>query len=267
MKFYFRKIYYFFVRSVIFLFSGRRSGISKYSVINLILKLLGYKYIRWDVITKMNHDFEYDLNFKDAYSESLNIADMNDNDFSPKWQFHISSWCAEYATRIDGDFIELGVYKGRHAISNIVYTNFWKIDKKYYLVDSFSGLNSDSSSDLEVQQYGSSYKEEYLYESCVDAFKNYENVVIVKGVVPEILPKIDIKAIAYMHIDMNAVYPEIEALNFFYNKVSKGGVILLDDYGQSALHIHQKKAFDELAESLGVKILSLPTGQGIIIKP
>jgi O-methyltransferase len=65
---------------------------------------------------------------------------------------------------------------------------------------------------------------------------------------------------------MNCVIPEIEAAEFFWDKLVCGGVIVLDDYGWKGHHL-QKQAFDEFAAKRGIKILSLPTGQGLIIKP
>jgi hypothetical protein len=45
-----------------------------------------------------------------------------------------------------------------------------------------------------------------------------------------------------------------------------GGIIVLDDYGWRK-QINEKIAFDRFSELRNVKVLSLPTGQGIIIKP
>jgi hypothetical protein len=45
-----------------------------------------------------------------------------------------------------------------------------------------------------------------------------------------------------------------------------GAIMCLDDYNW-VHHIHQKIAFDKFAEERGVKILNLPTGQGILMKP
>ena len=64
---------------------------------------------------------------------------------------------------------------------------------------------------------------------------------------------------------MNCVRPEIAAAEFFWPKLVSGGIMLLDDYGFSA-HIDQKDAFDLFAARIGVQILSLPTGQGLMIK-
>jgi hypothetical protein len=44
-----------------------------------------------------------------------------------------------------------------------------------------------------------------------------------------------------------------------------GAVVLLDDYAFTGCEA-QKQAIDELAEELSFTTLSLPTGQGLIIK-
>ena len=47
----------------------------------------------------------------------------------------------------------------------------------------------------------------------------------------------------------------------------KGGVIVLDDYGYANATNEQKVAHDLFAKSKKVEILSLPTCQGLLIKP
>ena len=82
---------------------------------------------------------------------------------------------------------------------------------------------------------------------------------------PETLRLIDLHVFAFVSLDMNCVRPEIAAAEFFWPKLVSGGIMLLDDYGFSA-HIDQKDAFDLFATRIGVQILSLPTGQGLMIK-
>jgi hypothetical protein len=64
---------------------------------------------------------------------------------------------------------------------------------------------------------------------------------------------------------MNCAIPEQEALRYFWPKMESGGIIVLDDYGFSG-HESQKRVADEFAVSVGAKVLSLPTGQGLILK-
>ena len=54
--------------------------------------------------------------------------------------------------------------------------------------------------------------------------------------------------------------------NFFFKKISKGGLILLDDYCNGELFREIKNSWDNYAKLNNFSILSLPTGQGLIIK-
>ena len=72
--------------------------------------------------------------------------------------------------------------------------------------------------------------------------------------------------VASLSIDMNCAGPEEEALRHFWPKLESGGIVVLDDYGFSG-HESQKHTADRFAASVGVKILSVPTGQGLLLKP
>ena len=72
--------------------------------------------------------------------------------------------------------------------------------------------------------------------------------------------------IAYASIDMNVAAAEMAAAEQLWPRLAPGAPMLLDDYGWAA-HVNQKKAWDAWAQREGVTILSLPTGQGLILKP
>jgi hypothetical protein len=65
---------------------------------------------------------------------------------------------------------------------------------------------------------------------------------------------------------MNCAAPEIAAAEYFWDKLVPGAVIVLDDYGWK-IHYEQKEKFDRFAARKGVRVLALPTGQGLIFKP
>ena len=150
-------------------------------------------------------------------------------------------------------------------MSNISYLNFVKFkDRRYYLFDTFTGLDPEFSIEQELKQYRFAYPDSY--EFVKKSFQEFNNVIIVKGPVPTTLSQVTIDKVAYLSIDMNVVVPEIRALEFFWLKLVPGAIVILDDYAQMC-HENQKRAMDQFATSVGIKILSLPTGQGIIIKP
>jgi hypothetical protein len=65
---------------------------------------------------------------------------------------------------------------------------------------------------------------------------------------------------------MNIANPEVAAMEFFWEKLVPGAVVLLDDYGFQD-YCEQQQALDEFALSKGVSIATLPTGQGLLLKP
>jgi hypothetical protein len=72
--------------------------------------------------------------------------------------------------------------------------------------------------------------------------------------------------VAYLCIDMNIAYPERAALEHFWPKLVRGAVVILDDYGWMQCR-RQKEVIDTLAQSWDVQVWTLPTGQGLLIKP
>jgi hypothetical protein len=64
---------------------------------------------------------------------------------------------------------------------------------------------------------------------------------------------------------MNCTVPEIGAASFFWERLVSGGMILLDDYAYSGYE-EQNRAFNLFAAERNTEVLTLPTGQGLILK-
>lgn len=217
------------------------------------------------VATSNNCDFVKDPKFVAAYKQALSTNPGKDYDM--KWRVYIVCTLADIVKHHAGDFVECGVYTGAYSKAVIEYTNFVSLNKTFYLMDTFDGLDLSQirKEELEagVKQYLDQYKN--VYDQVVESFSGLP-VNIIKGKIPDTLPLCKTEKVCYLSIDMNVVQPEIAAANYFWDKIVSGGVIVLDDYG-FPMHIEQKKAFDVFAKERGVNILSLPTGQGIIFKP
>lgn len=217
--------------------------------------------------TYHNADFIKTPRFEQVYKEVKEIGGHLLDNYDIQWRIHVITWFANHVKHLDGDFVDCGVNTGFCPMAVIRYTEFEKLKKKYFLFDTFYGMDERFSSPQEMDRhkklgYG---KNDELYKEVEERFSPWD-VEIVKGAIPETLTKPDIKQVAYLSVDMNAVLPEIEALNFFWDKMVRGGVIVLDDYGYPGSEA-QKKAHDEFARSKGVEVMSLPTCQGVIMKP
>jgi hypothetical protein len=212
--------------------------------------------------TVHNDDFASQPRFQQAYALGKATGSWHDCDL--RWRIHVLLWGASWATRLEGAFVECGVYRGGFARAIIDYTNFASLNRDYYLFDTFAGFDEAQLSAAERE----SVLPAYCYEDCFAAVQRecatMPFVKLVRGAVPASL--VDVGPVAFLSIDMNCSAPEIAAARFFWPRLVKGAPILLDDYG-FALHREQKRAFDALAAEWGVEILSLPTGQGLIFKP
>ena len=137
--------------------------------------------------------------------------------------------------------------------------------RRFHLLDTFSGFPASSLTAEERRRRRPADFGDTLDEVRA-TFRPFPNVVIVPGLVPETLAAVQAEKICYLSLDMNAVGPEIAAAETFWPRMSSGAVIVLDDYGWP-FHEPQKREFDAFAARRGVKVLPVPTGQGLIFKP
>lgn len=190
-----------------------------------------------------------------------------------QWRVHIALWCASTAAKLEGDFVECGVFVGFMSSAVMKHLDWSGRGKMFYLIDTFEGPDA---SQFSAGELGRGRKEEtehlrkiggyrYSLESVQRNFQEWKNVKLIKGLVPEILTQCPAEKVAYLHLDMNCVLPETSALRFFWDKLVPGGMILLDDYAFCGFD-DQHDAMNALAEEMGFSIASLPTGQGLIVK-
>ena len=158
----------------------------------------------------------------------------------------------------------------RGGLSSAVmhYLNWNSLDRSFYLFDTFCGfdpivLTPEEQALNYMEKSQAAYSE--CYEQAKQNFSEFKNVIFVRGTIPNTLNQVDIPKVAYLSIDMNCVQPEIAAAHHFWPKLCVGGMILLDDYTYGTTRI-QKQGFDQFAQEKNTLVLSLPTGQGLIIK-
>jgi len=215
-----------------------------------------------------NHDFMRNERFVHAYLRASGFSGVEYQNYY--WRVHVAIWCASLGLSLEGDFVECGVYKGLLSTAIMSYFDWNSTGRDFYLFDTFEGVDERQLSDDEIKKgtiayFREMYKED-IYQDVVRNFSEFSNVQIIKGIVPYSLETVDIKKVAYLSIDMNNALPEIAAVNYFWDRLSPGAPILLDDYGFINYEC-QKRAFDNWAKEHSIEILALPTGQGLIIKP
>jgi len=244
-------------------------------------RLLGYSgytifntrryYARDGLLTVHNDHFRSDPVFQAAYARGVKASQGIDPQLD--WRVHVALWAARAAVRLPGDFVECGVNAGFISSAIMQHLNWSTVAKRFYLIDTFDGPNLAQFSTEEIARGRRKVAEDALaagaylrdLERVRSNFAEWPNALVVPGTVPGVLPTLDIGKVAFLHIDLNCAQPEREALAFFWERLSPGGFVLLDDYAYLG-HECQARAIDDEAKILGCDILSLPTGQGLIVK-
>jgi hypothetical protein len=267
------------------------------AVFRVLARLAGLKISRLKgcynedgLFTNHNDSFRNRADFRAAYGRALQtlIKDPLDETAKAKysqwngsyiprtfgqWRVHIALWCASTSAKLNGDFVECGVFVGFISSAIMKYIDWNRQGKMFFLIDTFEGpdLNQFNKNEIirgrkeETERVRKIGGHNYSYETVKRNFQEWKNLKLIKGLVPDILKECPAEKVAYLHIDMNCAFPEISALRFFWDKMVPGGIVLLDDYAFSGFE-EQHNAMNDLAEELSFSIASLPTGQGLIIK-
>lgn len=174
------------------------------------------------------------------------------------WRTHTLCWAAESALALPGDFVECGTYQGYSAEVLMHFTQGLP-GRRAWLYDLF-----DPSGEAGEGHRMPAHSPELAAQARA-RFRRWGNVTVTQGKVPQILAEVAPERIAFLHIDMNNAEAEHGALEILFDRVSPGGLIVLDDYGWT-IHRAQKDSADEFMHARGLSVLELPTGQGLVVK-
>lgn len=209
--------------------------------------------------------------FQTAYRRGIKAADI---DYKIQWRAYVACWAASQAIRAGkGDFVECGVNRGFMSSVIMSYLGWNRLDRNFYLVDTFDGIREEILTDEEkaagyIENNRAALAQGDYVRGVEGARKNFAEwpqAHVVQGFVPEVLKELPVASVAFIHLDMNNVTPEKAAAEYFWPLMIKGGVMLLDDYAFIGYDL-TKKGMDDFAVAEDVEILSMPTGQGVLIK-
>jgi O-methyltransferase len=152
--------------------------------------------------------------------------------------------------KIEGDFVECGVWRGGSSML-IAYMlkNRSISDRKIYLYDTFEGMSEPTSSDIDTRGTHASVlmdnsiddKESSVW--CLATINDVEqnmkatsyvpsNIIYVKGKVENTIPTLSPdKVIALLRLDTDWYESTKHELIHLYPELTKGGVLIIDDYG------------------------------------
>jgi O-methyltransferase len=139
---------------------------------------------------------------------------------------------------ISGDFIETGVWRGGASIFMKFYNDFYNMNKKVFVADSFEGLPEPNTEKYPDDVGDTHYTINFLKVSIDEVQANFklynvldENVIFLKGWFGETLKNNNkITNLSILRFDGDMYGSTIDVLSNLYNKITKNGVIIIDDY-------------------------------------
>ncbi|AZO25100.1 macrocin O-methyltransferase [Mesorhizobium sp. M1E.F.Ca.ET.045.02.1.1] len=138
---------------------------------------------------------------------------------------------------VPGDFVECGVWRGGSCIFMAGYLKVNPAEKRrIFVADSFDGLPAPSfEQDIGLDLSKVVYPELAVDDETVrENFRVYDldsnAVVFVKGWFKDTLPQLQTCEIALLRLDGDLYESTMDSLEALYEKVSPGGIVIIDDY-------------------------------------
>lgn len=139
---------------------------------------------------------------------------------------------------VPGDFIETGVWRGGACIfMRGILASYADVRRRVFVADSFSGLPlpnpeiyAADAGDIHHTRWQLAVSRKEVEEN----FRRYElldeQVVFIEGWFKDTLPNAPIQKLSILRLDGDMYESTIQSLDALYNKVSKGGFVIIDDY-------------------------------------
>ncbi len=146
--------------------------------------------------------------------------------------------------KIPGSIVECGVFKGNSFFRFLIFRdlifNQKKIKKHIYGFDVFGKFpNQKNKKDNKFAlDHNKRIGLGLNYNKILNNLKKkkLKNFTLIQGKIEDtaktFLKKKKNFKISFLHLDLDVYQPTMSALENFYDKISSGGVILIDDYGQ-----------------------------------
>jgi len=155
--------------------------------------------------------------------------------------------------KVHGAFAELGVYKGDSA--NLIH--LMDTSRKFYLFDTFEGF---TQTDLEGETgKAATYTTKNFADTSFEKVKTRlksSKFAFRKGYFPETATGLEEEKFALVNMDADLYKPTKAGLEFFYPRLSPGGIILIHDYNPDWPGI--VKAVDEYSKTIPEPLIILP---------
>jgi O-methyltransferase len=169
---------------------------------------------------------------------------------------------ARMACSHPGEIWECGVYKGGTATLLAAARDCVKGQHTIRLFDTFQGM-PEQRPEMDSYKIGS-FKDTSL-KRVKSNLSGYMNISFHQGFIPDTFAGLQDASICFAHVDVDQFEATRQCCKFIWQRLTSGGIMIIDDYGRPGT-VGARLGADDILGTLNITPLVLSTGQGIIIK-
>lgn len=184
---------------------------------------------------------------------------------------------------LDGETAEAGCLFGLASLLFCRYEQALRPDYRgatHHVFDSFIGLSFPDPQDLQTELHnpwidalqeerktstGAIPQGDSFLERTRAVLADFSEIDFNVGWIPEVFASVPTRRYRFVHVDVDLYAPVKASLEFFYPQLLPGGLIVIDDYGFTNWP-GVREATDEFAAAHGAPVISLTTGNAIMMK-
>jgi len=200
-----------------------------------------------------------DVQFQKVY------ANIKDNTVKDIFRLYEIWLLIAHLKHVEGDFLEVGVWKGGSGFLISEKVRMENIDANIYLCDTFEGVvkSTDKDSKFSDGEYSDTSKQ-IVIELLSEA--GLERTEVLQGIFPDDTgSRLENCQFRFCHIDVDTYGSMHDVTNWVFDRLSSGGVIVFDDYG-SIICEGVTEFVEEFRKTHPCLFIHNLNGHGVLIK-
>jgi O-methyltransferase len=166
----------------------------------------------------------------------------------------------ESVRKIPGDMAEIGTFLGASAA--LIASS--APDRAVHVFDTFEGLPQPGASEESLGEWSHAGALNAGYDGVKRYLSKWRNISLYKGEFPRCAPSfLNNSRFSFVHLDVDLYRGTRESLEWFYPRMSRGGILLTHDY---SFCDGVRRAFDEFFADKPEPMIELPTNQCMMVK-
>lgn len=227
-------------------------------IINKFLFLFNLKIVKSSSLTKINNEILKEPIIEKEFKILVNqIEKLYGDENSPLALYSVYTSCKYlYENKIQGDIVEVGVYKGVNIAMAILYFALKRdFSRDIYLYDTFEGMTDPGKNDFgllnnKILNKGDNCASKKMVSEKLSQIEyDQKKIFYIKGDVRNTLKHSKHTKIAFLRQDTDFYDSTLATLDSLYDSVIKNGIIIYDDYGHWQGQFDAVNEFHELRKS------------------